>query len=205
MIERELRVYYEAEAADRLRPGQGRRRRELCEAFARRVAAAGLPSVLDVGAGPATDHRPFTEAGVRYVGVDLAVGNAMLAADLGHPVVPASLFALPFVDGAFPAGWSMSTLQHVPDDRIDAALVEFVRVVAPGAPVAIGLWGGRDEVIESPSPTGRLALPRHFTLRTHERIREILGRHLVVEADETFPAGDSDWEYHVSFASTPID
>ena len=204
-IERELRVYYEAEAADRLRPPHGRRRREICAAFARRLARSGVPSVLDVGAGPATDRRPFTDVGVRYVGVDLAVGNAVLAAELDDPVVPASLFALPFVDGAFAAGWSMSTFQHVPDDQIDEALAEFVRVLRPGAPVALGLWGGRDEVIESISSTSGLALPRHFTLRTHDRIRERLGRHLVIDADEIFPAGDSDWEYHVSFASTPTD
>ncbi len=164
-----------------------------------------MPAAADVGAGPASDRRPFTDAGVRYVGVDLAVGNAVIAAERGRTVVPASLFALPFPDRAFPAGWSMSTLQHVPDDRIDEALAEFVRVLQSGAPVAIGLWGGRDEVIESISSTSGLALPRHFTLRTHERIRELLGRHLVAVADETFPAGDSDWEYHVSFASTPTD
>ena len=50
-------------------------------------------------------------------------------------VVPASLFSLPFPDSTFSAGWSMSTFQHVPDERIDEALAEFVRVLVPGAPV----------------------------------------------------------------------
>lgn len=99
----------------------------------------------------------------------------------------------------------MSTLQHVPDHRIDEALAEFVRILRPGAPVTIGLWGGRDEVIDSTTSTTGLHLPRHFTLRTHDRIRAILGRHLAIRADETFPSGPSDWEYHVSFGSTPSD
>ncbi|MEL6891785.1 MAG: methyltransferase domain-containing protein, partial [Actinomycetota bacterium] len=154
---------------------------------------------------PASDHAPFTAAGIGYVGVDLAVGNAGLAAESGQLVIPASLFALPLADRELPAGWSMSTFQHVPDDRIDAALAEFVRVLRPAARVVIGLWGGRDEVIESESSTSGLQLPRHFTLRTHERIRELLGRHLVVDHDETFGSGDSDWEYHVSFSAVPSD
>jgi|GEM_PF-2232480 len=89
-------------------------------------------------------------------------------------VVPASLFSLPFPDSTFSAGCPTSTFQHVPDERIDEALAEFVRVLVPGAPVTIGLWGGHDEVIDSTSSTSGLDRPRHFTLRSHDRIRSIL-------------------------------
>lgn len=158
--------------------------------------------MVDVGAGPASDHAPFAAVGIGYCGADLAVENAVVAAELARTVVPASLFNLPFKTATFPAGWSMSTFQHVPDHQIDAALAEFVRVLEPGAPVTIGLWGGRDEVIESTSSATGLGLPRHFTLRTHDHIRSILNRHLVVESDDTFAAGASNWEYHVSTART---
>lgn len=202
-VQERLRSYYEAEADARLRPAHSGRRRVICEAFAALLAAQDRRSVLDVGAGPASDHEPFAARGIGYVGIDLAIGNGVLAAELGHTVVPASLFHLPFTDAAFPAGWSMSTLQHVPDSQVDEALIEIVRVLEQGAPVTIGLWGGRDEIIESASSATGVQLPRHFTLRSHDRIRSILGRHLVVESDETFPAGPSDWDYHISACRTP--
>lgn len=201
-IEKELRVYYEAEAEAGLRPAHGDRRRLICESFASRVANEGRRTVLDVGAGPASDHAAFAVFGIGYFGVDLAVANGVIAAEIGQVVVPASLFNLPFGGATFSSGWSMSTFQHVPDPDIDAALDEFTRVLVPGAPVTIGLWGGRDEIIESVSSTTGLGLPRHFTLRTHDRIRSILSRHLVVESDEVFAAGPSDWEYHVATART---
>ena len=202
-IEQQLRSYYEAEADRRLRPIHGERRHDICASFARSLGAEGRASVLDVGAGPASDHASFVASGLGYVGVDLAIGNAVLAAELGQTVVPASLFDLPFADSTFSAGWSMSTFQHVPDERIDEALAEFVRVLEPGAPVTIGLWGGRDEIVDSTSSTSGLQLPRHFTLRTHDRIRSILRRHLVIEREETSAVGPSDREYHVASGSTP--
>ena len=202
-IERRLRAYYEAEADARLRPHQDDRRRSNCAEFARCLVDAGCHRVLDVGSGPACDHKPFASVGVEYVGIDLAVGNAALAAAFDQTVIPASLFRMPFVSEAFPAGWSMSTLQHVPDERIDEALTEMVRVLAPGAPLMIGLWGGRDETIEPPSSSAGVELPRHFTLRSHDRIRTILGRHLLMEWDDTFAAGTFGWEYHVSSTRTP--
>lgn len=159
--------------------------------------------MLDVGAGPASDHDPFISHGIRYVGIDLAVGNATIGAELGQTVVPASLFDLPFAGESFAAGWSMSTLQHVPDNQIDDALVEFARVLQPGSPVTIGLWGGRDEVIDSTSSRTGVQLPRQFVLRSHERIRALLSQHLDVEFEETFQSGPSDWEYHLALGRTP--
>lgn len=197
-IESELRRYYEAEAEAGLRPAPAEWRQRLCERFASDVGSAGCSVVLDIGSGPGTDHAPFEAVGVGYVGVDLAVGNGRVAVDRRFAVVPGSLFELPFATGSFRAGWSMSALQHVPDDRIDDALVEMARVFEPGAPLMIGLWGGRDEVIESDSAWSEVALPRHFTLRSHERIQTILSRHLRVESYESFPAGWVDWEYHVA-------
>lgn len=202
-VERELRSYYEAEAIERLRPEPSGRRRSYCQRFASRLAAAGCSSVLDVGAGPGSDQQPFDAAGVQYVGVDLAVGNAQLAATSGRIVVPASLFGLPFRSAAFSAGWSMSTFQHVPDAQIDDGLDEFARVLRSGAPVAIGLWGGRDEVIESTGSTTGLALPRQFSLRSHDRISALLRDRFVIEDEFTYADGPSDWEYHFAWGHKP--
>jgi len=202
-IETQLRTYYEAEAEGRLRPEHGQRRQRLAADAADRWSSAGVGLMLDVGSGPASDHRQFAAAGVRYVGADLALGNARLAAELDQPVVPSTLFELPFPDGVFDAGWSMSTLQHVPDERIDEALFEFVRVLRHGGPVVMGLWGGHDEVIESNRATSGLTLDRHFTLRTHDRITEIIGRHVRIDHEEVWPPNEGGWEYHVAHGTTP--
>lgn len=202
-LERELKEYYEAEAVGRLRPGHGVRRREVCEQFARELALDDRRRVVDVGAGPAADHAPFVEQGIAYVGVDLSIGNSSLAAERGQIVVPASLFQLPFADGTFAAGWTMSTLQHVPDNRMDEALAEFVRVLEPDSPCVVGLWSGADEIVRSPSSTTGIELPREFTLRSHERIRSVLARHLVIRSDETFPPDAAGWEYHLARGRTP--
>jgi ubiquinone/menaquinone biosynthesis C-methylase UbiE len=46
-----------------------------------------------------------------------------------------------FDDRSFEAGWTMSTLLHIADEDLDAALAEVVRVLRPESPLAIGLWG----------------------------------------------------------------
>ena len=85
-----------------------------------------------------------------------------------------------------------------------ASGIGYVRVLEPGAQVTIGLWGGRNEIVDSTSSTSGLDLPRHFTLRTHDQIRSLLRRHLVIEREETFASGSSGWrEYHVASGSTP--
>ncbi len=200
----QLRNYYEVEAAGRLRPVHGDRRRRVRETFVELVTEEGRRSIVDVGAGPAVDGSAFVDAGLTYVGVDLAVGNAVIAAERGLGLVPASLFELPFRTATFDCGWSMSTLQHVPDARFHEAMREIVRVLRPGAPLGLGLWGGHERVLESTGASSGLTLPRHFTLRSHERTTAMLSEHGTVERFDTFPDGDSDWEYQVVVLRTPI-
>jgi ubiquinone/menaquinone biosynthesis C-methylase UbiE len=71
-----------------------------------------------------------------------------------------SVLDLPFADGSFDAVWTMSTLLHVPDESIDRALTELVRVCWPGGPLAIGVWAGDD--VEGPLRLGDLDAPRFF-------------------------------------------
>ena len=199
----QLRRYYEAEAAGRLRPEHGDRRRAVREAFLELVTQEGCRSIVDVGAGPAVEGSAFVDAGLAYVGVDLAVGNALIAVERGLTLIPASLFELPFPAAAFDCGWSMSTLQHVPDARFHEAMREIVRVLRPGAPLGLGLWGGHERVLASTQASSGLTLPRHFTLRSHERTTAMLSEHGSLERFDTFPDGDSDWEYQVAALRTP--
>ena len=106
----------------------------------------------------------------------------------------ASVQALPFADDSFDAGWTMSTLLHVPDAGFDAALREICRVLSAGSPLAVGLWRGGDT--EEIKADDEISPPRFFSLRSDERLQQMLGRHGQVEAFETWagPAGDR-WTY----------
>lgn len=89
----------------------------------------GLPEqarVLDAGAGE-TGHRIYFER-QRYIGVDLAVGDA--AWDYGRLDVLGDLTALPFASDAFEACINIVTLEHVREPA--AALRELWRVLKPG-------------------------------------------------------------------------
>jgi SAM-dependent methyltransferase len=104
----------------------------------------GRRSVLDVGAGPASDAERFIQAGIGYTGIDLAVANSVLASEAVVTVIAASLFDLPFPDAAFEAAWSMSTMMHVPTVEVDMAMRSICRVLAPGAPLMIEQWEVQD-------------------------------------------------------------
>lgn len=75
--------------------------------------------MADFGSGPGRDGEALQAAGHRFVGIDLAHGNAVLGHRCGLRVVPGSLVAIPIRSSSFDAGWSMSTLMHL--DEADAA------------------------------------------------------------------------------------
>ncbi len=157
--------------------------------------------VLDVGAGPGTDAAAFAGSGLSYLGVDLAIGNARLARARGHDVIAASLFELPFRPASFDAGWSMSTLMHVPADEFDEAMRAVLAPLRSGALFGIGMWGGAGhEFRTTPGPDGTRRL---FSLRTAEHNRTMLSVHGAIEQWEVWDAGPEDWEYHLGVIRLP--
>jgi SAM-dependent methyltransferase len=193
-IDRDLVAYYEAEARDGRRTEQGELRHRLRAEFAAQLAAERRDHLVDVGAGPGLDTLAWQRDGFRAVGVDLAHANVEVMRRGGAPAVTASLYALPFRTGSFDALWTMSTFVHVPHDRFDAAIAEMIRVVAPGAPLGIGTWGGVD--FEGRPEFGDLRPYRFFSLASHDRWREMLARHGTVERFDAFDVGDrGGWHY----------
>ena len=130
---------------------------------------------------------------LRAAFVDLAVGNSQLAQQAGLRVVPGSLSAPPFRRGVFDAGWTMSTLLHVPNLRFDAAMEATVSLLQPGSPLAIGLWGGIDR--EFTNDTDHFDPPRFFSLRSDERVQAMLAPFGEIESFESWPNVRSDWSY----------
>ena len=118
------------------------------------LRAEGRASVLDFGAGPGHDGRAFLDDGLWFVGVDVAHGNGVLAAARDVHVLQGSMVAPPIRPRAFDAGWSMSTLMHIPEREVPQVVESMAQTLQAGAPFLVGLWGGGrggdhiDEAIE---------------------------------------------------------
>ena len=193
-LDADLTAYYDAEALAGVRGTVDAMRLGIRTRFADLLRREGRHRLVDIGAGPGTDTVAFHHDGVDAVGVDLSPANVVTMCERGAMGAAGSLYALPFPDAVFDALWTMSTFVHVPHDRFDEAMGELVRVVAPGAPLAIGTWGGHD--FEGVPEFGDLRPYRFFSLATHARWRTMLERNGTLEHFETFPPSQpGGWEY----------
>lgn len=191
----DLRAYYEREAAMGTRTSLRGGRLELRREFIDLVRVDGRGSVVDFGAGPGLDGEAFVEAGLRFVGIDLAVGNGVLARERGVLVVAGSIDAPPIRSRSFDAGWSMSTLMHLDAASARLALVAIADVLEVGSPLLVGMWGGpgRFESETSDVVGGR----RPFHLRPVDENRTILSEIGRTELRGVWDTGPDGWEYQV--------
>lgn len=202
-LDADLTAYYNAEARAGVRGEPDTMRVDIRSRFIDDMRREGRRHLVDVGAGPGLDTLAFQHAGFAAIGVDLAPANVVAMRARGASGTAASLYALPFADATFDALWTMSTFVHVPHDRFDEAMTELVRVVTPGAPLAIGTWGGRD--FEGVPEFGELRPYRFFSLASHDRWRAMLEGHGQVEHFETFPPTQpSGWEYQYAVLRTTV-
>jgi SAM-dependent methyltransferase len=199
--EADLAAYYDQEAATRASRTIDPRRVEWRAGFADLMAAEGRRTLLEVGVGPGHDARALRDTGVTVTGVDLSAEHVRLSTAEGIEAYVASALDLPFADDSFAAGWTMSTLLHVPDVDIDDALAEITRVLQPGAPLAIGVWGGRDW--EGRRVEDDIVPPRFFSLRTDKRLGEIVGRHGRLERFDTWAGHGTSWTYQALVLRLP--
>ncbi|HAG57994.1 MAG TPA: class I SAM-dependent methyltransferase [Arthrobacter bacterium] len=182
-------------------PGSDQRLAE----FIVRLKSESRHNVLEVGSGIGLDGLQFVRAGIHYTGVDQSEEHVQQARAKGLNVSVASAQQLPFADGIFPAVWTMTTLVHVPATDIDGVLRELVRVTAPGAPIAVGLWSGEDDEVLNPEDD--VEPRRFFSRRSDATVRQVFGRHGAIEDFVTWPEGTGaesgpgagNWTQHYQF------
>jgi SAM-dependent methyltransferase len=192
-VEVALAAYYDAEGDERLTRPVDPRRRAARNRFLASLSPGAPHAVLEIGSGPGRDAVAFIGAGHHYVAVELSIEHARRCHTTGAPVVLASARRLPFAAASFDAVWTMSTLMHVPNSAIGAALSEVSRVLAPGGTAAVGVWGGPDiEEHRNEDLHGRP--PRLFSRRSSERWQSMLTDVGTVEAFETW-GGEADFFY----------
>jgi SAM-dependent methyltransferase len=122
---------------------------EVCEPLTRPLHEATLAALaplsglalLDVGCGTGLVVRLATEQGARATGVDVAEPMLAVARELvpGADLRVGDIEALPFDDATFDVVTAFNAVQYAADPR--AGVAELARVVRPGGPVAIGVWG----------------------------------------------------------------
>jgi SAM-dependent methyltransferase len=192
-VERALVAYYEREAGDRAERPLDLQRVAARTRFVSQLARH-RPRMLEVGIGPGRDSVTFVARGIPVVGIDLSPEHARRARATGAEAIVATVRCLPFGDDTFTALWTMSTLMHVPNEAISDAFAELRRVLAPGALVAVGVWGGPD--VEHHSDIDVLDPPRFFSRRSDQRWQSLLATLGSIEEFETWGHGaDSSWWY----------
>ena len=203
--EQRLAEFYNRRAASGTQHPLSPRREAQREWFISLLKAEGRHGVLEIGTGTGLDGLQFVRAGIHYTGVDLSEEHVRQARAKSLDVSVASARSLPFPGGAFPAAWTMSTLLHIPTAEIDGVLRELVRVTAPGAPIAVGLWSGEDE--ELVNDADDVEPHRFFSRRSDATVRQVFGRHGAIEDFVTWPEGPGpesgpgagEWTQHYQF------
>ena len=193
--EAQLRAYYAKEISTRAARDLGPRRAELRSEFIELLRREQRDSILELGCGAGQDGTALNEAGVDYVGVDLTPESVQHCRQLGLTAEVASVLELPFADDTFEAGWTMSTLMHLAHSDLGPALAECARVLRPGAPLMIGLWGNAAPTTEvSSSEFG----DRPFYGTDDNRLRTSLATIGTVERFDTWQRTDAPSHYQVA-------
>ena len=203
--EADLAVYYDRQAPVRNTRALTPHRVECREWFIGLLKSEHRHSLFELGCGTGIEGLEFVRAGLHYPGVDLSSESVHLARSAGLEAPVASGRGLPFPDAVFSASWTMSTLLHVPNSGIHDVVSELVRVTAPGAPIAVGLWSGEDDEVLNPED---LEEPRRFfSRRSDDTVLRIFGGHGSVEHFRTWPEGvgaesgpgAGNWVQHYQF------
>lgn len=191
-VKGELRDAYDGLAEQRATRPRRPYREHVLFGYAALLRAEGRSSLVEFGAGAGQDAMLFHEAGFDVLATDLSPRHVEECRKRGLRAEVADFFGLPFEDAAVEAGLAMSTFLHVPDGEIDRVLAEVRRVLAPGAPLGVGLWSGEGDLGE-----WREDEPPHrfFSIRDDAAVQEMLGRHFEVEQFETMPTDSEDKHY----------
>jgi SAM-dependent methyltransferase len=202
--EADLALYYNQEAGLRAKRPIDPKRVACRDAFIAHIRAERVSMLLEVGTGPGLDAAAFLAAGTRVVGVDLSAAHVRIAHGNGVHAAMASVYALPLADAVCDAGWTMSTLVHVPNESFDVAMTELCRVIRPGGPLAIGLWGTTIDT-EGVNEGDEILPKRFFSRRTDQRLRAMLEPYGRIERFDTWRQDtDATWIYQFVVVRTNV-
>lgn len=133
--------------------------KEDLDAFAAQLERSAL--ILDLGAGPGRDSRYLAARGFSVVAADFSLEMLRIGRSAEVTQVQADMVHLPFRSNTFAGAWVCASLLHLPSRNHDQALIELLRVLAPGGMAAVSMKAGEGEGWTEGRSIRR---PRWFTL-----------------------------------------
>ena len=165
-------------------------RTDLIDGFAAKLADRGIVRSLELGSGTGQLAAHLTRHGIDVTAVDLSPANVAATQARGIEAHVADFGDLPFPDESFPAAFAMNTLLHVPHDELPLVYREIRRVLEPGSPLLVVVWGGRRH-------SGRfehewLDPPRYFNLYPDDEIIALDKPGFALQTFSTIDTEESD-------------
>lgn len=187
---------YDGVAAARDARGEDDWRWPLAERFLGMLRDEGRTSLLEIGAGVGHTSRWFADQGLDVTATDLSPEQVALCRAKGLNAHVRDMYDLGFSTGSFNAAWAMNCIHHIPTADLPRVLRGIAEVVAPGALVYLGVWGGRDE--EGMPEEDFYLPPRFFSFRSDASLVALVEPIFDIESFETFrPEEHSGDELHM--------
>jgi SAM-dependent methyltransferase len=167
---------------------------DVVDAFAERLQETEAESVLELGCGTGQLAHYLTTLGAEVTAIDLSPGNVAAAKARGVAAEVADFVSLPFPDDTFDAALAVNSLLHVPSRELQDVLIEIARVLRPGAPFTIVVWGG--ETTEGTVKDEWLNPPRHFVSYTDDDLLALATPGFKHAAFETIAVTEEGLDLH---------
>ena len=190
----ELRAAYDAMAETRDREDYPAWKRDVRAAFLELLQREGRARLLEIGAGPGRDGAFFAEYGLNVVCIDLSPEMVRVCGEKGVEAHAMDVVDLRFTDGSFDAVYSFNGLLHLPKFELPRALHEVRRILRPGGPFFLGLYGGFDREGVWEGDTYRPK--RFFSFHTDECLIEAVAGVFDVVSFDRVPVEDADPRFH---------
>lgn len=171
----ELRSAYQGSAAERdeaIKPGWSVAERDT---FLKRLRAESKGRLLEIGAGTGQDALLFQDHGLSVVATDLSPEMVARCRAKGLEAHAMDFLQLEFPPSSFDACYAFNCLLHVPNSDLPRTLTAIRKVLAPGALLYIGVYGG--EPFEGVLPDDWHNPPRFFSFRSDDQIRDLVESH----------------------------
>jgi SAM-dependent methyltransferase len=117
--------------------------KEDVDAFAARLERPAL--ILDIGSGSGRDSKYLAARGFSVVAADFSLEMLRNGRSAEVTPVQADMVQLPFRSNIFSGVWVCASLLHLPSQNHDQALMELLRVLAPGGLAAVSMKAGEGE------------------------------------------------------------
>ncbi len=190
----ELRRAYDVDVERRGAMAPATWRTSTIDRFLENVRDVEANGIIELGCGTGQLARYVADKGFDVTAIDLSPENVAVTQNRGVTAEVADFAALPYLDNTFDAAFAMNSLLHVPPNELSGVLREIARVLVPGAPLLVVVWGGiaHEGVVEDEW----LDPPRYFCFYTDEDLLALETPGLKYSSFEALDVDEDAGELH---------